>query len=200
MTYSVCLDIPPRKRSRRHIATLLCNYTPDRNKAPNAGDQFTAIAQAYAKIRTPEKRVKYDTDNSSSDDARTDSDEWKQESADESAIQVFLETMAEIVITFRAKGYSEEMIVGALIAYGCPESAARQLAKKLISDTSDQSEKNTADRDTPPPVVKPTNQKIGLWPIASISCNGAKHTLATTCRTQRQSIYGSCPKCRFEKI
>lgn len=41
--------------------TLAMQWHPDRNKSPEAGDRFKEIATAYAILKDPQKRLRYDT-------------------------------------------------------------------------------------------------------------------------------------------
>lgn len=49
-----------QKEIKSAFRKLALKFHPDRNKAPEAGEQFKEIAEAYAILSDPEKRKKYD--------------------------------------------------------------------------------------------------------------------------------------------
>jgi curved DNA-binding protein CbpA len=101
-------------------------WHPDRNpgNTEEAERRFKELAAAFAVLSNPAKRDLYD----SSAGLNEEHDE-----AEEDPEIVFLKAMLEMAFAMAMKGYNKDVLIGALIATGCPDRIAQKIASEAIA-------------------------------------------------------------------
>jgi hypothetical protein len=118
------------KRSYRKLAM---KWHPDKNPKyqKETNDYFTRINEAYSVLSNPIKRTQYD-DNLNLN-YHNDYEEKAPHMNQDSASEIFMEEMVSLAMELAFKNLDWKSIAPELIARGCPEGIAQEVARTCVS-------------------------------------------------------------------
>lgn len=105
-------------------------WHPDRNRdnIAEAERRFKEVGAAYAVLSDPRRRQHYDEQVSQ---AQSETDDSGFDAS--AAAEMFMREMVEMATAMAATGYNKDILFGALLSKGVPESIARELAASVIA-------------------------------------------------------------------
>lgn len=120
-------------------------WHPDRNPGNEeyAARQFKDLAHAYAILGDSDKRRAYDETFTAHSGKQTEPEQQDDDIYMEEAARIFLEEMTELATTLAAGGHNPDVIFGALLSQGCPESVARRIAHMAAGNHRSNSDART---------------------------------------------------------